>query len=259
MNDHQFDEKHSAYIGEKMKKALLLFGLSLVCCVVIWPMDFSLSTGAGGLLGGSFTRYESSSSGSNKMTLDSSQFNFGALLFFDATYAELAATIQRGSGKYDEVISKSGDFVAGSGDCWETMLGFCLLGKYPFAIMERLKLFPLLGIEYQIALSQRRRVDGGVIYDRTNGLQETDKDGKALDNSAWNSFWIHLGVGTDVDILKDFFVRGEILYGFRLMTSYEKDGLEQAKALLGDSNPKLSGLTSGPSIRLCAGYRFWNM
>jgi len=244
-------------IGEIMKKFLLFLVISSFFCGALWAADFSLSAGAGALLGGSFTRYESSSFGSNKMTLDVNQFNFGALAFFDAVYGELAVTIQRGANKYDEVISKNGDFVAGKGDGWETMLGISLLGKYPFTLTNRFTLFPLLGMEYQFSLSQRRRPADGLIYDRTDGLQEQDKDGNAYKNSAWNSFWILLGVGTDMAIVKDFFMRGEILYGFRLMTYYEKDGLEQAKALLDDSSPKLSGLTSGPSIRLSAGYRFF--
>ena len=243
-----------------MKKVLFVLILAVIFCGGLWAADFSFSAGAGGLLGGSFTRYtSSSSSGSDKMTLDVNQLNYGGLVFFDATYGELAVTIQGGANNYDENVSKDGAFVARSGDGWETMVGLSLLGKYPFAPTSRVSLFPLLGVDYQFALSQRRRPAGGLIYDRTNGLQEQDKNGRAFDVSTWNSFWILLGAGTDVTIVKDLFFRGELLYGFRLMTAYEKDGLEQAKTLLGDNDPKLSGLTSGPSLRLSAGYRFWNL
>ena len=139
------------------------------------------------------------------------------------------------------------------------MLGLSFLGKYPFNLTEKISLFPLLGIEYQVSISQRRRPSGGFIYDRINGLQEEDKDGQAFEKSIWNSFWINLGVGTDFIIVKGLFVRGELLYGFRLMTPYEKDGLEQTKVIIGDNDPKLAGLTSGPSLRLGVGYRFWNL
>ena len=242
-----------------MKKTLFFISL-VILCGSLWGADFSLSAGAGGLLGGLFTRYKASgSSGSGKMTQEINQLNYGGLAFFDATYGELAVTIQGGLNNYDEVMRKGGSLVPRTGNGWETVLGLSLLGKYPFTLSERFSLFPLLGIEYQIALSQRRRPDGGLIYDRTDGVQETDVDNKPFDLSVWNSFWINLGVGTDFLIMKGLFVRGELLYGFRLMTPYEADGLEQMKVMLDDNNPKLGGLTSGPSLRLSVGYRFWTL
>jgi hypothetical protein len=42
------------------------------------------------------------------------------------------------------------------------------------------------------------------------------------------------------------YLRTELLYGFRLMTPYEVDA----------PNPKLAGLTSGPSLKIGLGYRF---
>jgi len=193
------------------------------------------------------------------MTQDINQFNYGGLVFFDATYGELAVTIQGGANNYNEVMVKNKAFAARTGDGWETMLGFSLLGKYPFTITDRFSLFPLLGMEYQVALSERRRPSDGIIYDRTNGLLEQTKDDKAFDLSTWNSFWIHVGAGTDFALPGNFFLRGELLYSFRLMTPYEQDGLEQLKVMLGDSSPKLGGLTSGPSLRLAVGYRFWSL
>jgi len=247
-----------------MKKMFLLLVLSLFICGNLFAADFSLSAGAGGLLGAFFTRYESSSSsGDMSMTQKVDQLNYGALVFFDASYAELSVLIQSGSNSYDEVMVRDDDdgpdFVARTGDGWETMLGFCLLGKYPFTLTKKLTLFPLLGIEYQIALSEKRRVNQGIIYDRTNGIYEKDANGNSFDISTWNAFWIHVGVGTDIALAKSFFIRSELLYSFRLMTAYESDGLEQMKSMLNDNDPKLSGLTSGPSLRLCAGYRFFKL
>ena len=240
-----------------MRKAFLLMVL-IVFSGSLWAAEFTLSAGAGGLLGGLFTRYTGSSS-SGKMTQKVNQVNYGGFAFFDATYAEFALIMQGGFNNYDELMNLNGSVAPFSGDGWETMLGFSLLGKYPFTLSDRFSLFPLLGIEYQIALSERRRQDGGPIYDRTNSLSDTDNDGNPYKISDWNSFWINLGVGTDFNIVQGLFVRGELLYGFRLMTSYEKDGLEKMKTYLGDNDPKLSGLTSGPSIRLSVGYHFWNL
>jgi len=242
-----------------MKKYLLFPVLVVSFGLNLWGADFSLSAGAGGLLGGFFTRYNATgTTAADKMTQKVNQFNYGGLLFFDATYAELAVIIQGGAGNYNEVMRKGDAMAPRDGKGWESTLGFSLLGKYPFTLSERFKLSPLLGIDYQLALLERRRQTGGIVYDRTNGIQEQDKDGKKFPLSTWNSFWINVGAGLDYNITKQIYVRGELLYGFRLMTSYEKDGLEQMKELLNDNNPTLSGLTSGPSLRFAVGYRFWS-
>ena len=39
------------------------------------------------------------------------------------------------------------------------------------------------------------------------------------------------------------------------MTPYEIDGLDQIKLMLHDQNPRLAGLTSGPSLKIALGYR----
>ena len=222
-------------------------------------------------MGGLFTRYESSGSSvyglltmdlnqlnKGRMTQNVNQFNYGGYIFFDITYVELAVSVQGGKNKYNEVMSKNRELVERKGDGWEIMLGFSFLAKYPFNLFGRFKLFPIVGMEYQHALMQRRRQNGGMVYDRSNGLQESDVDDKPFSLSDWNSFWVLLGAGTDFSLMKNFFLRGELLYGFRLMNSYERDGVEQMKTMLSDNSPKLSGLTSGPSLRLSAGYRFWN-
>jgi len=242
-----------------MKKMLFLPVLALALCGVLWGEDFSVNAGAGGLVGGLFTRYKATGSyDSGKMTQKVNQINYGGVAFFDATYGELSVIIQGATNNFDEVMRMNNEMAPRDGDGWNTMLGFSLLGKYPFTLTERLCLFPLLGMDYQIALMQRRRQSGGIVYDRTNGIQETDKKNNPLDLSAWNSFWINLGAGVDFTLTKDFFLRGELLYGFRLMTAYEADGLEQMKELLDDNDPKLGGLTSGPSLRLGIGYRLWS-
>jgi len=241
-----------------MKKILLFPFLVFFLCGGLWGADFSLSMGAGGLVGGFFTRYKATGTAeSERMTQQVNQINYGGLVFFDATYAELAIIIQGASNNYNEVMRRNNAMVPRDGNGWETTLGFSLLGKYPFALTERFTIAPLLGIDYQIALMERRRLTGGIVYDRTNGVEEQDKNGKAFNLSTWNSFWINVGAGLDFNITKVFYARGELLYGFRLMTSYESDGLEQMKDLLNDNSPKLTGLTSGPSLRLVVGYRFW--
>jgi opacity protein-like surface antigen len=236
-----------------MKKIVIVPVLAAVLSGALWGGDFSLGTG--GLLGGFFSRYTLNADGGAKATQTHDQFNYGGLLFFDATYGELAVIIQGGVNRWEEVVTDADTSEPLNGKGWETMLGFSLLGKYPYTLSDRFTLFPLLGIEYQLALVEKREKENGVIYDRTDGT-DTDKEGKAYNASVWNSFWINLGAGADFAIARGFFVRGELLYGFRLKTPYEADGLEKAKKELGDPSPDYSGLTSGPSLRVSAGYRF---
>jgi len=251
-----------------MKKTLFFLFLAGAFCWNLWAADFTLNAGVGGLIGGLFTRYNLKADGvidGNRIKVDAGQdmdqFNYGGLVFFDATYVEFSITIQNGINNWQQIMDIDGleSNTPAKGDGWESMLGFSLLGKYPFRMGERFTLFPLLGVEYQVALVQQRTQPDGYIYDRTDGLREQDKDGNAYKLSDWNSFFINIGCGADFALKGNFFVRGEILYSFRLMTSYETKNLEYMKAMTGDKDPKLTGLTSGPTLRLSAGYRFWSL
>ena len=248
-----------------MKKRICLAILMLAGAAAVFGADFSLSAGAGGLAGGFFTRYMLKADGTvdgNRVKINAGQemdqFNYGLFAFFDASYGEFSVSFQNGANTFKEPVDIAELGSADrSGKGWEPVLGLSLLGKYPFNLNERFTVFPMLGVNYQICLDQARTMPAGNVYDRTNGLHEKDKDGNAYKLSDWNSFWIDLGGGVDFALASGFFLRGELLYGFRLMTPYEIKNLEMMKSMTGDPNPKLGGLTSGPSIRLSAGYRFF--
>ena len=226
----------------------------------LWARDFSFSAGTGGFVGGLFTRYDLEANGSIKIDAgqNQNQFNYGAMVFFDATYGELGISIQNGRNKWKQILDIAGSSDPDAGKGWETMLSFSLLGKYPFRFGPRFTLFPLLGMEFQISLVQKRTISDGYVYNRDDGLRERDKDGNAYRLSDWNSFFVELGCGADLEIMKRIYLRGELLYAFRLMTSYEKKNLDLIKIMTGDNDPSMGGLTSGPILRLSAGYRFSN-
>ena len=249
-----------------MKKLIFTIFLFFTGLIAIFAGDFSLSAGVGGHIGGFFTRYTLSADGivqDTRIKVDSTQevnqLNYGFFAFFDATYGVFSVFYQNGSNTYKETanVSVLDNNVNQDGQGWDSALGFSFLGKYPFSLNERLTVFPLLGIDYQISLKQRRTQADGWVYDRTDGLREKDKDNNAYKLEDWNSFWINLGGGLDFMLTGNFFLRGELLYGFRLMTSYETKNLDMMKALANDPNPKLGGLTSGPSIRIGVGYKFF--
>jgi len=188
------------------------------------------------------------------------RFDYGGFLFFDATYGEFSVFIQGGNNLYQEnMIYSTASLTDSKGTGSELHLGLSLLGKYPFIINEKITWFPMLGIAYQIALVQKRQPDGGLIYNRSKGRlpEDRDKNEDPYPLSAWNSFWINIGAGLDYQITKALFVRGELLFGFRLPTVYELGALEVVKKPpMNVSNPKLAGLTGGPSLKFGIGYRF---
>jgi len=260
--------KNKTGTKNKMKK---YFVPILTCALVnILPAaDFSFSAGAGAAIGGLFTRYTLTADGaidgepvSVNADQSMSQFNFGGFLFADTTWAEFSIGIQGGHNNYEETMvaaSPSIDDITSTskGDGSETMLTLALLGKYPFTLSERFKVFPLLGLEYQIALMQERQPEGRNRYNRTDPIRgETDANGDTYKLSIWNSLFVVIGGGADYDLTPHIFLRGELLYGFRLQTFYEADALEKAKKGVNAPDPKLGGLTSGPTLKIAAGWRF---
>ena len=188
------------------------------------------------------------------------RFNYAGFLFFDATYAEFSVLIQGGNGSYREnMIYDVAALSDGTGKGYETSLGFSLMGKYPFEINDRMTWFPLFGAEYQVALTQRRQPEGGAVYDRAKGqlAEDRDRNDDPYPLYAWNSFWINIGAGLDFAISGPFFLRSELLFGFRLPTIYELGALEVVKnPPMNVSDPKLAGLTGSPALKIAVGYRF---
>jgi hypothetical protein len=228
----------------------------------ILATPLSLSAGGGGLLGYTFTRYTLEGSGSVghiKSTQTMDRFNYGSLLFFDATYGEIAVSLRGGHNSYEEKTVTAAGNPDSAGTGTEMSLGFSLLGKYPLGVNEKITWFPLLGVEYQIALLEWRRPRGGIVYDRTDGelLEDQDKDGDSYPLSAWNSLTIDLGAGFDFRINPQLFLRNELLFSFRLQTIYETGALEMAKSRFSASDVTLKGLTGGPILRISLGYLFW--
>jgi opacity protein-like surface antigen len=214
------------------KKSLVVFIIAALAASGIFaqeqnqgqPKGFSLSAGAGALIGGDFGGGFKKGDSKTKMPY----FGGGGFLFLDATYAELSFGILGGGGKW------GGDDTV---DATITNLNIGLLGKYPFAINEKLSLFPLLGIDYQITVAAK--ADG----EKYEGF---DGDGKPSDLSA---LWFKLGGGLDYDITSNLYLRGELLYGLRLPNKSEKDAKDD------DSSIDIL-LGHGLNVKFAVGYRF---
>ncbi|MDR2072791.1 MAG: hypothetical protein LBP60_05100 [Spirochaetaceae bacterium] len=259
-----------------MKNYILIFltALGPVCSVMGELPEFTLSAGGGFLLGGLFTRYTLTADENTplgpadlEMTQAMDQFNYGGYLFIDATYGEFTVEIQRGLNRYQETLNGIGqgsyfNDIPLDGTGTETMLGFTLAGKYPFTLREGLSIYPLVGIEYQIALVEKRRPEGEDTQNRADGKTELDGS-REFSRSMWNSLFIDAGAGLDLMIKYPFFLRAELVYRFRLKTPAERESIDYVQDRFGISrptlfgNPRISGLTHGPELRVALGCRFF--
>jgi hypothetical protein len=205
------------------------------------------SVGAGGFIGGDFgggLEYSTSYQGqSSKMSATFPYFGGGGFVFLDAAYAELSLAVFSGGGKI-KVESQS---QTAETDMSYVSFDIGLLGKYPFALNERLTVFPLLGINYQIMLSVK---GDGVEY---KGL---DGEGGPVDFSA---LWFKLGGGLDYSFTNKIYARFEALYGLRLANKYENDIKVASNVLssaFGGSADVKTLFGHGPTVKLAVGYRF---
>ena len=245
-------------------RTVVCFVAVFLSAAAVFAADINLSAGAGGILGGAFTRYNISADGTSRggQRIEAeqlaNQFDYGFLAFFDATYGTFSILLQNGVGSFDQPV-KNQPGMSSNGQSWETVLSFSLLGKYPFSLNEKLTVYPMLGMDYKVSLVQRRRftsatpygdavIDPTVMPDPSTSLTSSQAD--------FNSFHVRLGGGAEYLLTDRIFVRGDVLFGIRLMTDYERKNLDYMKKMTYDNSPKLGGLSFGPSVRLAAGYRF---
>jgi outer membrane protein W len=218
-----------------MKKSVSIMALLAIIATGAFALEFPFPMAAGGGLlldwsgnNGVDIKY----GGGNSGYIGMRNLSFGGFGFFDATYAELDVSFAYGSltavadlpGK-----KETGDF--GSA----IQLGFTLLGKYPID-WRGFTLFPLLGFDYNVALSYK------------------DDKGKSEDHPGdLNQFGFLAGAGLDypLDFLSDaLFLRGEVLLHLRFPNKLMKDTATE----MGAGTDTTLGV--GPRIKVGVGYKF---
>ncbi|MDR0758979.1 MAG: outer membrane beta-barrel protein [Treponema sp.] len=222
-----------------MKKFMLLSVLAAVAVGGAFAApEFKVSAGAGGYFASDFGGGAEASSGGETMSIKTPYFGGGGFAFLDATYVEVSLGVFGGGGtvKY-EVSGESED-----SDMSVMGLDIGLLGKYPFAVSEKLSVFPLLGITYRVMLSVKDE-DG-------DQVQNSDGDDAAGDFSA---LWFKFGGGLDISFTDHVYMRGEALYGLRLANTFEKDLVDQYESPGVDTKTLLG---HGLDIKIALGYRF---
>jgi len=133
----------------------------------------------------------------------------GVNFFFDAQYAEVAAGLYYGSGKRDGTAEATYMGVPTiqvlDDDIGVLGINLGVAGKFPIAINESFRAFPLVGIDYSVA------VGGTIPPDVAGGIGDL------------SALWVKFGAGVDWDLTESWFLRPEFLYGIRMENKYEKD------------------------------------
>jgi opacity protein-like surface antigen len=203
------------------KKNLAVLIIAALTASGVFAQGFGLSAGLGGYVGGDF----GGGSEIDGEKGDTPYFGGGGFAFFDATYAELSAGVLVGGGKWSSAYTVS-----------IMNLNISVLGKYPIAIGEKLSVFPLLGIDYQAALSLKDE----------DGEDATDK------TEEFSALWFKLGGGLDYAITGNLYLRFEALYGIRLENEAEKN----AKKDYGDVLDVKTLLGHGLTAKIAVGFKF---
>jgi hypothetical protein len=174
----------------------------------------------------------------------------GGFVFFDTNYTVASFGFFVGGGKEEGAemdYSYTENSTSKTMDFSFTSLNLGLLGKYPFKISEKLKIFPLLGFDYLIA------------------FLVTFESEKYDEPALWNQFWFKLGGGLDYELSKRFFFRIEALYGIRTTTNGEKLFAKNNTKIIQDRHGYDTNITEdtslghGLTVRIAIGYKIKNI
>ena len=158
----------------------------------------------------------------------------GGYLFIDIAYAEVFAGYSTGGGKWKSADAGKPDSLP---DMRRSYINIGVFAKYPFEI-GNVKLFPLLGIDYEASVSGERVYGWGTV-----AMEE-----------ATSALWFKAGGGADLGLGDRMYLRAELLYGVRTANEFEnvwKDKGAKRTGLM--VNAKLG---HGGSVKVGAGFRF---
>jgi len=226
-----------------MKKRIL-FALLIATLVAggAFAQDFKMSAGVGGIFGMGFSKQESSDA---KYEGDFTKTGFGGYAFFDATYAEVILGYTYAADKLvvkidgkEQTLDAYTEYVLGATPYVWGYFTAGLYGKYPIAIGDKARIFPLLGIEYDMLISL------------SYGGQTAEVD----DSGNFSNLWGKGGVGFDIDLSDQIYLRIEALFALKLTTNkWEQIFVDFKKLMMSDYK---EGMLAGFTARIAVGYNF---
>ena len=183
----------------------------------------------------------------------------GGFVFFDATYGELAIglmhtllgyevvhdTQQNNSGSYEKADTSTLYYLGSTA----LAMDISLLGKYPVAV-GKMTVFPLLGVGYNMTLSQKDARGKKEEFKNPDGTKQTWANGDEVKAADWSTFRIQLGAGADFDITDRIYLRTQGLAQYRLASkAYSKANIKD-----GNDDTKSKGGFGG-SFTIAVGYK----
>jgi len=220
-----------------MKKRIVMVLLALALVTGgAFAQDFKLSAGVGGLFGMSFETNEISD---DVMYYSNTFTGFGGYAFFDATYAQVQVGYLNSTRSID---AKVGGAKQNMGDNYVyNFINLGVYGKYPFALTDKISLFPQIGIEYNLLSTV---TVGGKEYTVTN-------------KSDWENLWLKAGAGLDIGLTEQLYLRIEALYGIKFDNESDKKGKDNMEDMAKLYDKKFTrGLENGFTAKLAVGWKF---
>jgi len=233
-----------------MRKKLVL--ALLMTALLAGGAFAQISAGIGGTLTADFMNYVWTSDGENildtlKIDKDSSNQNFignGFFAYLDTTYAMASL----GMGFYT-ISPANADLKKAQDDAKITnsltTFDISLYGKYPISLGIA-TLFPMLGVDYKIAVAQDYTVDG-----EKSTWKDRNKDDSVGDY--WNSLWFKVGAGADIPLGKKLYIRPMFLYGLGTLPKSAQESMDAMNILVKTVD---NIIYHGLDLKLAVGYKF---
>jgi outer membrane protein W len=217
-----------------MKKRVFLVLLIAVFAASTAFAQMQLSAGGGAFFDSDFGGGVKASDSSGSFKIETPYSGGGIYGFFDATYVEVSMGYFFGTATFKTSSEIGGSSYSSEDKLKIQSLNFGLLGKFPIKINDSFSLFPLLGIEYKYVISLAAE-DGS-----------TPGDAEKI-----SSFWIKAGVGGDISLTDNVYLRLNLLYGIRAPNKFEDDLFG---ALSGSNAETLNG--HGLTAKIAIGFKF---
>jgi opacity protein-like surface antigen len=224
-----------AKVKEKtMANKKLLLALALMAIVVMgaYAQGFGISAGAGGYFVSDFGGGIKMEAAGQTLVMETPYAGGGGFAFVDITYAELSFGFFGGGMNWNTKLN--GNDLGSPQEFSFAGIDIGVMGKFPIAIGSSLTVYPLVGINYRIALS---------LKDKDSGIEASNVEDL-------NALWIKFGGGLDYSFTGNMFVRFGLTYGIRLQNQFETDLIDAT------GSGVTYNLGNGLEARLAVGFAF---